>query len=243
MKKQATEETLSKAFEGILGNGIWEARHARLTGLLREMRCHQGQPDFVASVAASKRPSEKVRNRLRKALSRPATVRVMSLLKRGVARRAEYLVRSSGLSRKVVWQVLRELGSTRLVREVRKGSYILTTSLEQPVGELWAFEVKVKDWQRAMYQALQYRAFAHRVAIVLESAWADRVERHKERFRRLGVGIIGIDSDSGAMKVLLSPRKREPASRFHHLFAVGQFMNRRSGRVPQNPRKVRKDQT
>jgi hypothetical protein len=98
--------------------------------------------------------------------------------------------------------------------------------------EVWAFEVKLDHWQRALYQALQYGAFAHRVAVVVPERWAHRFERQIQRFRTLKVGIIALDPDTGEVRSILRPRKRAPASRFHHLYVLGKLLAAADRKAP-----------
>jgi hypothetical protein len=37
------------------------------------------------------------------------------------------------------------------------------------------------------------------------------------------------------MRTLARPRKQHPLSRFHQLYALGQFLNRRTAPIPKNP--------
>jgi hypothetical protein len=136
----------------------------------------------------------------------------------------DYLYRASGLSSAVLRRAIRDLENARLLIHTNSEAVLLSPNFPHIDWELWAFEIKLEHWQRALYQALQYRAFANRVAVVLPERWAHRVEAQADRFRRLNVGVIAIDEDDTSIRFIVRPRKAPPASRFHHLYALGRFL-------------------
>lgn len=224
MRIKVTEEQLTAAFEGALSNGEWTRYYPPFAHVLREVDCHQGRPDFVASPTTVIDIPRDYRAQLASALATPSLARTLSLLKRSAPRTNDYLRRASGLSVPVLRRSISTLGSLGFVARSGQSGYVLAPAFPDTKWELWAFELKVDHWQRALFQALQYRAFAHYVAVVISERWAHRVERQIDRFRTLNVGIIALDSDSGAIRSVLRPRKRSPASRFHHLYALGKFL-------------------
>ena len=235
MRKTITERQLSRAFEATLANGAWSSKYPPLRQVLREMHCQQGQPDLVGTVTSVSAIPAKIRARLALALRRPSGRDYSRFFanRRHVPRSSRF---ASGLSREIVRRTLSELKKLRLVIPRGENRYLCAPALRRySHQELWAFEVKVEHWQRAFYQALQYRAFADRAAIVLAMPLAHRAEKHVARFRLFGIGIIAVDPYTGAMRTLARPRKQHPLSRFHQLYALGQFLNRRTAPIPKNP--------
>jgi hypothetical protein len=190
-----------------------------------EVVCQQGRPDFVASPCP-------VRNGLSEAeimdaaavLATPAAARVVSLLKPGSVRTVEYLTRCSGLSPRTVRDALEALLKVDLAKSADTASFLRGDRLIHLDTELWAFEVKVDNWQRALFQALQYRAFADRVAVAMASDYVHRVRRRVDLFRSLRIGLLAVDASARSIEVVLPPVKSRPASRFHRLQALGRFL-------------------
>ena len=224
MSTELTEEELSAIFEDALRNGEWAKHFPRFAHVVREVDCQQGRADFIASPARQTLMGRDRRAQFASALATPSSAKILSLLKRSAARTESYLRRASGLSSPVIRRALFELLALRLVVRSGKSGYVLSPTFPAAKWELWAFEVKIDKWQRALFQALQYRAFAHRVCIVMPERWVHRVESRRDLFRSLKVGIIAIDEVSGAIRPILRPRKGAPASQFHHLFALGKFL-------------------
>jgi hypothetical protein len=209
MKQTQSEEQLAVAFEEVITNGAWASYYSPFTRMLREVACLQGRPDFVGLHAGATNISMDQTDQLAAVLKVPSTTRILSLLHYAAPRTEKYLLRASGFSLPVV----------------RRLTYVLSSSFPKIQWELWAFEIKVDHWQRALYQALQYRAFAHRVTVVLPERWVHRAEHNINRFSLLNVGVIALDVDKKAIRFINRPKKRSPASRFHNLFALGKFLH------------------
>ena len=74
-----------------------------------------------------------------------------------------------------------------------------------------AFELKLRNWRRALMQAYRYRAFAHVSCVVLDADYIASALRDIERFRQANVGLLSV-SESGEVTVHLSPTPAEPFS-------------------------------
>jgi hypothetical protein len=221
-----SEETLTTAFEQLLSTASWQNRFPRFTDLVLELDCHQGRPDLVAATSREGTSQFAGCDVLTQALSDPMLVRILSVLKPVAPRTEDYVLRTTGLSTRTMRRGLRSLVDQGLVSQTGNG-YAVSSLVGNIDTEMWAFEVKLVDWQRALFQALQYQAFAHRVAVVVSEVGARRIEPHLLRFRTLGVGVIAVSNDAQGFRVLQHHKKRQPSSRFHYLYALGKFLNGR----------------
>lgn len=223
MTAAINEATLTLGFEEVIRSGTWTLRRP-FDRVLREIGCLQGVPDLVALTGSMPLVSDEYASRLASGLSRPSGALLLSLLKPRAHRTAEYLVRASGLSGPVVQRTLRELCVLDLAAEPTQSRFTLSPSFPEDPWEMWAFEVKLENWQRALFQALQYKAFAHRVVVVLPERWVHRAQNQVSRFVGLRVGLMAFDPVSADVRVLHVPPKVAPASRFHYLYAAGKFL-------------------
>ena len=112
-----------------------------------------------------------------------------------------------------------------IVHRMRSG-YVLAPNVPDLRTHLWAFELKLDHWQRALFQACQYRAFAHAALVVMSEGGAHRVARHYARFEALGVGLAAFDTATHELRVLVRPARRRPLSQRHYLFALGRILAR-----------------
>jgi hypothetical protein len=78
---------------------------------------------------------------------------------------------------------------------------------------IYAFELKLRNWKRALRQAYRYRTFAQHSYVVMD---ADRVEPALQQlrlFRRSNIGLIAVGRGSGT--VIVESRLRRPFSRLY----------------------------
>ncbi len=74
--------------------------------------------------------------------------------------------------------------------------------------EVIAFEAKLSDWRRAIYQAYRNTTFASRSYVVLPNHIAQRARRNAEIFDGYGVGLCACDDHS--ISVLIDAHTSEP---------------------------------
>lgn len=219
-----TEVELTRAFlhamaEPVKGMPSFET-------VVTELKCAQGRPDIVAVRARSGRTSDD------RFLNSPTPLTfgkatVLTLLKPRALRTETYLQRITRLDSQALRRILRELEEAGLARRAGEQRWVAAKAVPKP--ELWAFELKVSDWRRALFQAQQYAAFADSVSVVMA---ADRVHRAKVAqgwFEKLGIGLLALDSATGKLQILTRARRRPPSSVVHRLVALSE-LHRRNGR-------------
>ncbi len=86
------------------------------------------------------------------------------------------------------------------------------------VGEpfLTAFEMKLKDWRRALSQAYRYSYFSDRAIVVLPAVVADRAQGHLHVFQRLGIGLWSYEPKAENIDKRFTPagtKAKNPAAR------------------------------
>lgn len=61
-------------------------------------------------------------------------------------------------------------------------------------GNLLAFEMKLKKWKEALYQAYRNSSFAHYSYVVVPPQTAKKAVKYEHEFVRRGVGLCSIDN-------------------------------------------------
>jgi hypothetical protein len=110
------------------------------------------------------------------------------------------------------------------IEQIPNGSYILGSAEELLKPEVWAFELKLSDSKRAVFQAQQCKAFAERVIIVVPPSQAKNYNRFRDSMNRWGIGLASFDPHSAIFIILKSPRKTRPFSREHRMYAISQML-------------------
>jgi hypothetical protein len=226
MMQKVSEVELGTTFERVVGRSGKGLRVPRLPVLLREFEARQGRADYVGvhgAVSALQRASDAGWGRV---LARPAASAVFARTS-FAPRTVGFFARTTGLTIPTIRSCVADLLDSGLVTQTATRS-IVRAPVRLPEPELWAFEIKVTNWRRALFQATQYQAFAHCVAIVLPANIAHRAFDHRTLFRRLGVGLLVIDLLDGEPKLRceVAPRRRKPSSGAYYLHALGRIIDR-----------------
>ena len=227
MTTKATEKSMSRSFSLALRKGKVQIRNKNVVNWVSELVAHNGVADFVLTPTALSGERLKWAMQIASCISTPAAAKIVASLKVSEYTGVEEIVESTGLSRRTVDTTFR-----RLVMDggIAKGSSHKGFKLQKAIRvsdiELWAYELKLRDWKHGMYQALQYKAFAHSVAIVLPKEAISNVMRRLDSFKLYNVGVLIFDAKTGKLNVLVPPRKSNPSSLAHYLFALSVFVRR-----------------
>lgn len=219
-----TEAQLSVIFESVVPHLSTTRLSAEApVAVVRELECHRGRPDFVVSPSSGLRGLRE-KQEVGEVLSEPASSLVLSLLHPVATRTRSFLAGRTGLSSDSFKRALARLLAADLVAEVAPDRFRWADWF-QPEVELWAFELKVRDWRRAIYQAMTYRAFAHRSVIVMPREVTCRLAPHLDRMRRLSIGLAALDTEAGTLTLVSSGRRNRPGSLHHYFYALGQLLS------------------
>jgi hypothetical protein len=175
-----------------------------------EVDCFQGVADVVAGIYNGYRL---FRNQKQSKLSTVSfsTAKVLSALAGRRTSSIGKISQISGLSSSTVKKQLTVLHGLGILR-VEKGARIsIKHQIRTPFQEILAFEVKVKDWKSGIYQARNYKSFAHKVSVALPLNRARLLKKRMRDFRLMRVGLLGI-APSGELEWLLRPRRQKPIS-------------------------------
>ena len=73
----------------------------------------------------------------------------------------------------------------------------------------FAFEMKLRNWKRALTQAYRYKSFSDYSYVMLDNSNIQPALKNIELFRRSNIGLLGIDG-SGAIKTYHKPLLAKP---------------------------------
>ena len=191
----------------------------------REVSCAQGIADFVGVVRPTGRAESEAKAPLSLNCSLSAASRVLGALvtaQKPVA--ANALAASTGLSPRVVSHTLQYLMRSSLVRAPALGWYSFPSESAVPWPDMWAFEVKLSNWHRAVFQALQYAAFASHVLVIMPQSKSKVAIANRDLFGRLGVGLLLFDPYTGHTRQVAPARRIGPASAAQAVYAAGRIL-------------------
>jgi hypothetical protein len=193
-----------------------------------EVDCFQGVADLVLAYPNGYRLISKL---TKKALS-PfsfSTAKVLAALSGRKFTDRERLANKTGLTPGTVAKQLGVLHRVGIVENHQSGRVSIRRRVKHPFKAMTAFEVKVKDWTSGIYQARNYRSFAHEVFLALPLAKATSLSKRADIFRRLKVGLVGIGKYGELVWIINSPRRKPISSPRSYLVAL-QMMRENCGR-------------
>jgi hypothetical protein len=65
----------------------------------------------------------------------------------------------------------------------------------QKIIHTYAFELKIRNWRRALAQAYRYSAFAHFSTVVLDQAYVHLALANLGLFERANIGLLSVDTE------------------------------------------------
>ena len=92
-------------------------------------------------------------------------------------------------------------------------------------SDIWAFELKLADWRRAIFQALQYKAFASYSVTVFPLEKEKILQDNIDVFKELNIGLMLLDIETSKSKWLNRPKKSKPISRWQKLYVFFKVIN------------------
>lgn len=220
--KKLSESVMAESFEKCLRRNFFN-EFPKFNLVAKEIICQQGVADFITIVGSQlkQKQIEKINHVFNG--STEGYIKVFSLLRHFVPRTESYLIKKSGFSRKTVRSILKNLMDKKAIVGLSKGPFMLSPSWRLKSVELWAFELKINDWKRAIFQSLQYKAFADRVTIVFPVEREKILRENIEIFKKSKIGVMLFDAFNQHYKILLPPLKSKPSSRTHRLFAFSKI--------------------
>jgi len=94
-----------------------------------------------------------------------------------------------------------------------------------------AFELKLRDWRKALAQANRYGSYAHVAIVVLPPHACAAALKFLDTFQLLEVGLWSFDSGSGRIITYFSPRPSPPVDTRNQLRAL-HLVNKASKALP-----------
>jgi len=217
------EEDLRSSFRLHTSPSDWWPRSARTWNAeICESTCSDGRADLVWG-ALGEVTEQVISRETTELLQRPICSRILSLLKPVSERTFTYLHSKTGLTHGTVRSALGDLSAAGLVVERDTDRFVLGDQAELPQAFVCAFEFKLKNWRRAVFQATRYRTFSHRVFVVMPLDSIGPALKNLETFTALNIGLIGHDPD-GVSTVLSLTKRQRPRSRHHYIRAIGMLL-------------------
>ncbi len=88
--------------------------------------------------------------------------------------------------------------------------FVFYTKQQEKISVI-SFELKLKNWKKAVNQAFRYKSFSDISYVVLSSESIEAASRNIKMFERYNIGLAGFDTN-GNFKILHNPELSTPYS-------------------------------
>lgn len=220
----ATEEELRQSFIANAKSELWSTTSDVLNvRTAQESTCSEGRADWVWA-GFNCDWFDGAPDHWAVVLQQQCASLIMSWLKPQAPRSDDYLHERIGVTRQTLKRSIDALLECELIEKLDDSGYVLGSGFRIPQIEICSFEFKLDNWRRAFQQAKRYRAFSHRVYVVMPEDRLHRIGEAETFFRRFNVGLIGHSADGSSTRRLLS-RKIAPHAPHNFIQALGFLLN------------------
>jgi len=216
------ESDLSSSFQRYTQPSLWSRNNGNCCAMVFESRCSEGRADLVWACAPNGWPSNSLCE-VAGVFQKPTCSRILALLKPRAIRSEEFLLARTGVNRETLRRCIRQTEDAGLAFDLGNRRFVLGARFLIPEVEICAFEFKLRKWRRALYQAVRYRTFSHRVYVVLPPESLPQSD-YLDVFRRFNVGLLSHDR-YGHSTVIVRSQKQSPTSRYRLIMALGMLLH------------------
>ncbi|MCK6206332.1 hypothetical protein KZX50_12825 [Bacillus infantis] len=213
-----TEEALVQAFSNKL-----KTKTNNL--ILKEVDCWQGRADLVEVISKDLTNNKYLYSKEQINLLRNLTcAKIISILNYKAVRSRNYIYISLGIQHKTINHWLAKLAEQRVINEIKENRYIIHPDFILPEIKFTAYEVKLHNWKRALYQAIQYKGFSNKSYVVMPKKHISPALNNLEAFIANKIGLIEVDI-SGEYNIILKARNIRPTGKSFNLVGIGIALN------------------
>lgn len=127
-------------------------------------------------------------------LSIYANSMVVAFLHKKQTRTLNYLIRKTGYTKDYILNIISNLKKDNIILEYSEHKYVISDNFKFPKLKFNAYELKLKDWRKAILQAVKNTNFASASYVVMPQSEACKInEKYSNIFYEYNIGLIGVD--------------------------------------------------
>ena len=129
-------------------------------------------------------------------LSNYSTALVVAFLHRKKAHTFNYLIDKTGYTEEYLLSILATLKKENIILE-ENNKFIICDNFKFPNLKFTAYELKLKQWKKAVLQAIKNKNFAYQSYVVMPDLIASKLSKNNsEIFKEYDIGLICINKNS-----------------------------------------------
>jgi hypothetical protein len=110
-----------------------------------------------------------------------------------------------------------------IVERNQRGSLRLASDFELPEIEMLSIEFKLNAWKSALRQAMRYKTFSSMVCVIMPPNKEAVLQKNKQVFKRMRVGVGVFNSDEGTIKYIVKPARTAASARQFYIDTLGRL--------------------
>ena len=128
-------------------------------------------------------------------LSNYSTALVVAFLHRKKAHTLKYLIDKTGYTEEYLSAILASLKKEDVILE-ENNKFIIHDDFKFPNLKFTAYELKLKQWKKAILQAIKNKNFAYQSYVVMPDSIASKLYKSNSKiFKEYDIGLIGIQNN------------------------------------------------
>lgn len=180
-----------------------------------EIDFSQGRPDFVGVASLTSRRTTLPRLYARLNIPSSHIARALTVLERDETIAISDLAAITGVSLPRARRIVQPLERIGAICTDAEGMLRVVDFSRIARPDLWAFELKLDDWKRCLFQTMICRSYARRVTAVFPISKARHIASIAPAFESHGIGVMLFDVHTLKLSTLVKTAVNKPLSAFN----------------------------
>ena len=170
-----------------------ETNKNKNTNILQEFNARFGNVDIVEVDYTSY--SNTLTDSQAKLLSIYSNALVVGYLHKNQSRSYKYLLNKTGYTEDYLNTTLQSLEKAKIIFSIDSNKYVICKNFKFPNLKFNSYELKLKDWKKAIIQATRNTVFSYKSFVVMPNKEALKLkQKYSDIFELYNIGLIGVTS-------------------------------------------------
>lgn len=161
------------------------------TNIIQEFNARFGNVDIVEVNYSNYKNS--ISNYQAKLLSIYSHALIVGYLHKKTPRKYNYLLKKTGYTEDYLNSIILDLEKANIISHLENNKYIINNDFKFPNLRFNSYELKLKDWKKAILQATRNTVFSYKSFVVMPNQEAKKInEKYSDIFELYNIGLIGV---------------------------------------------------
>jgi hypothetical protein len=121
---------------------------------------------------------------------------VVALLHKNCSRTINFLIKKTGYTKSYILNIVNALKKANIIYEVSNQKYQICSDFKFPNLKFTSYELKLKDWRKAMLQAQKNFSFSSKSYVVMpDNIACNLYKKYLFAFETYNIGLIGVTKE------------------------------------------------